>query len=444
MSTYRVAVIGASTTGLFAAAAAAGSGRSVTVLEKDDLPSGPVPRPGVPQGEQPHVFLHRGLVAAEQLLPGFRDDLLSVGAVAFDTSDMAWLGEQGWADRTSRSFEVVSASRPLLEATLRRRVVGLPDLQIVSGRPVVGLETAGTGWTVRTADGGEFDADLVIDASGRNSRLAVWLGDRLSGVVRTTEIDARVGYATRRYRGDPQIGSIPGVLIASTPTTPRGGLAISVEDGHWLIGALGVGDDRPPRDLAGFEAFLATLRDPALARMAQRLQPAGDVHVHRQTANRRRHYDERSDWPDDVVVMGDAFCAFNPVYGQGIAVGACEAVLVRDAINSGMTPGAARRLLRQFARLVALPWSVATASDLQYPTCQQSPTRLGALQDNWARQLEKLSVHGNTRAAVARASVYHLMAPPRRLLHPALIWAALSANLRGYGPANQRPATLPG
>lgn len=443
MPSHRVVIIGASTTGLFAGAAAAGAGRSVTVLERDDLPSEPVARPGVPQGGQPHVFLHRGLLAAEQLLPGFRDDLLAVGAVAFDTADMAWLGEQGWANRTSNSFEVVSTSRPLLETILRRRVVELPGVQIVGGQQVVGLDAAGTRWTVTTADDGEFGADLVIDASGRNSRLAAWLGNKLAGVVRTTEIDARIGYATRRYRGDPRIGRIPGVLIASTPSTPRGGLAISVEDGHWLFAALGVGDDRPPRDLAGFESFLARLRDPALVRMAQRLEPVTDVNVHRQTANRRRHYDQRDDWPDGVVVMGDAFCAFNPVYGQGIAVGACQAVLLRDAISAGMKPGATRRLLRQFAKLVALPWSIATATDLQYPTCQQSPTRLGALQDNWAKQLEKLSVHGNERAAVARNSVYHLMAPPHQLLHPALIWATITTSLRGYGPANPRPATLP-
>ena len=443
MPTHRVVIIGASTTGLFAAAAAAGSGRSVTVLDRDDLPSDPVARPGVPQGRQPHVFLHRGLLAAEQLLPGFRDDLLAVGAVAFDTADMAWLGEQGWADRTGRSFEVLSTSRPLLETTLRRRVVELPGVQIEGGRPVVGLDAMGTHWNVQTADRGNFSADLVIDTSGRNSRIAAWLGNKLAGPVRTTEIDARVGYATRRYRGDPRIGDIPGVLIASTPTTPRGGLAISVEDGHWLIAALGVADDRPPRDLAGFEAFLARLRDPALVRMAQRLEPVTDVMVHRQTANRRRHYDERDDWPDGVVVMGDAFCAFNPVYGQGIAVGACEAVLLRDAITAGMKPGAARRLLRQFAKLVALPWSIATATDLQYPTCQQNPTRLGALQDNWAKQLEKLSVHGNARAAFALSSVYHLMAPPHRLLHPTLIRASITGGLRGYGPANPRPAALP-
>jgi len=220
-------------------------------------------------------------------------------------------------------------------------------------------------------------------------------------------------------------------------------MAISVEGGDWLIGALGVGDDRPPRDLAGFEAFLGRLRDPALARMAQRLEPVGEVMVHRQTANRRRHYDERDEWPDGVVVMGDAFCAFNPVYGQGIAVGACEAVLVRDAVSAGLEPGAARQLLRQFADLITLPWSIAAAADLLYPTCEQRPTRLGALQDNWAKQLEKLAVHGNQRAAFARNSVYHLMAPPRRLLHTALLLAAVNAGLRGYGPASPRPAALP-
>ena len=118
-------------------------------------------------------------------------------------------------------------------------------------------------------------------------------------------------------------------------------------------------------------------------------------------------------------------------------------MLVRDAINKGMPPGTARRLLQQFARLVELPWAIATATDLQFPTCEQSPTKLGALQDSWTRQLEKLSVHGNKRASFARNSVYHLMAPPRRLLHPALIWASAVGALRGYGPASPRPAALP-
>ena len=443
MPAQRIVIIGASTTGLFAAAAAAGGDRAVTILERDDLPADPVARPGVPQGRQPHVFLHRGLLAAEPLLPGFRGDLLEAGAVPFHTAELAWLSGQGWESRTSKSFEVLSTTRPLLEAVLRRRVVGLTGVQVVAGSHVVSVASAGSGWTVTTADGAEHGADLVVDASGRNSRLPTWLADAVPGDVRTTEIDARIGYATRWYRGDPPDGGIPGVLIAATPAAPTGGLAISVEAGHWLIGAVGVGDGRPTRDPAEFENFLAGLRDPALARIAERLEPVSDVVIHRQTGNRRRHYEERDDLADGLVVMGDALCAFNPVYGQGIAVGASEALQLRTAIDAGMQPGATRRLLRQFATVTALPWAIATANDLQFATCAQSPTRLGVLQSNWARQLERLAVHGNDRAAFARSSVYHLMAPPRRLLHPALIWASLAGAVRGDGPANPRPAALP-
>ena len=444
MPTRHVVIIGASTTGLFAAAAAARAGCAVSVLERDVLPTEPLARPSVPQDVQPHVFLHRGLLAAEQLLPGFRDDLLDAGAVAFDTARMAWLGAQGWADRTGPTFEVFSVSRPLFETTLRRRVAGLDGVQIIDGSQVTGLTSTVQRWRVSTADHEDRDADLVVDASGRNSRLAVWLGDRLPGPVRTTEIDARVGYAARRYRGDPRLGDIPGVLVAATPTNPKGGLAIAIEADQWLVAALGVGDNRPPRDEAGFDAFLADLRDPAVAEVARRLEPLGDVHVHRQTANRRRHFSEAENWPDGVIVMGDAFCAFDPVYGQGMTVGATESVLLRDALRRGFGPGAARRLLRAFDKEVSLPWSIATATDMQFPTCPQSPTRLGAVQDGWARQLERLSVHGNARAARALSSAYHLMARPHQLVQPALIWASVRGGVRGYGEANPRPAALPG
>gem|GEM_PF-4533807 len=88
---------------------------------------------------------------------------------------------------------------------------------------------------------------------------------------------------------------------------------------------------------------------------------------------------------------------------------------------------------------MALPWSIATAKDLQFPTCPQSPTRLGALSDKWAKQLGKLSVHGDLRAQITMASVYHLMAPPRRLLHPALI----GRRSKGASAGTDRPIRGP-
>src|SRR4051794_29723216 len=93
----REVVIGASLAGLFAAAAVSRAGHEVLLLERDLLEETPGPRPGVPQGAQPHVFLLRGLLAAEELLPGLRHDLQSSGAVPFDSARLAWLGEQGWS-----------------------------------------------------------------------------------------------------------------------------------------------------------------------------------------------------------------------------------------------------------------------------------------------------------------------------------------------------------
>ncbi|MGH3929256.1 MAG: FAD-dependent oxidoreductase, partial [Pseudonocardiaceae bacterium] len=143
---WRVVVVGAGMAGLFAAAAAVGKGNSVTVLERDVLPDGPTTRAGVPQGQQPHVFLFRGLLALEELLPGSRQELLESGAVPFDTGDLPWLAEQGWLPVGHPAFEVLSMTRALFEHVVRRRVEGLPGVQIRPDSKVTGLRRGDRCW----------------------------------------------------------------------------------------------------------------------------------------------------------------------------------------------------------------------------------------------------------------------------------------------------------
>ena len=45
----------------------------------------------------------------------------------------------------------------------------------------------------------------------------------------------------------------------------------------------------------------------------------------RTTENRLRHYDRLGGFPDGVVALGDAVCAFNPVYAQGMTAAALGA-----------------------------------------------------------------------------------------------------------------------
>lgn len=465
----RVVVLGASLAGAFAAAAAAADpvpGRTVTVLERDELPATPRPRSGVPQGRQPHVFLYRGLLAVEELLPGFRADLHAAGAVEIDTGDLAWTSELGWQPTGRPQYAVLSATRPLFEHVVRRRVAQLPGVEIRDGVRVEGVRRGdgarpddgtaadpdgrgadgGDGspaWWVDLADGTSVPADLVVDATGRSSRLPVWLAAAGVAPARVTEVDAHVGYSSRVYALDPGSVVAPGVVVQHSPTDPRGGIALPVEGGRWLVGGVGAGQ-RPPRDAESLAEYLSGLRDRALADIHGAGRPEGDVAVHRQTGNRRHHYEDVRDWPAGLLVTGDALCAFNPVYGQGVTVAACEAVVLRDALRRGLRRGDERRLLRRFARVAALPWAIATGEDLRYPSSDGRQPALTAFLGRWTRQLGLLSVHGDELAHGTTMRVYHLMGSPLLLLRPGLVARVVRAHLRGYGPANPRPPVVRG
>lgn len=419
-------VIGASMAGLFAAAALATNGWTVQVLERDDLPVDPEHRRGIPQDRQAHILLHRGMVAIDHLVPGFRAALLARDAVPFDTGSMPWLGEYGWLDTDVPGWEVVSATRPLMDAVTRDLVRALPGVSLVPRTRVTAIRAAAEGWLVSTGPAEQGDAPdldlsarLVVDASGRSSRLDRWLPDLVDGDIE--EVDARVGYAGRLYQ---QSGSLPlrtGVMVFGRAEDGASGLALPVEQDRWMISASGLGERRPPREPSGFEGFLASLRDPAIIDLVDCLEPVSDVAVHRQTANRRHDWGRHHSWPTGLLVVGDALCSFNPIYGQGITVAALQA----EALGQWL--GADRRidhrLQRQLRAITDLPWSIATGNDRRF-TGAAGPSPAQRLSSVFTSRMGRLAAAGNARATRALSDIYHLMASPTALLHPALLLAA--------------------
>jgi hypothetical protein len=296
-------------------------------------------------------------------------------------------------------------------------------------------------------DATSVEADLVIDASGRGSRLPHWLSELGIPLSQPLTVDARLGYACRTYRavGEPPIEVA--VVIAATPQTGRGALALPVEDGQWLIQAAGYGDRRPSRDEAEFDEFLASLPDPAIAELTQHLEPVSRVTIHRQTGNRRNRYGQSRAWPAGLLAVGDAYCSFNPVYGQGITVAACQAVLIRDALQRDRTPAGrgplrTRRLQLRIGATADLPWSVATSEDRRHQSSLRPQSPSQRLIGRWTGQLAQLAAHGDRAAYLAFARVYHLMASPAMLYHPTVIASVCRAAIRGMPKAAPRPAAL--
>ncbi len=435
-------VIGAGVAGLFAAAACRGAGCPVVILERDHLDR-PGPRAGVPQGSQPHVYLLRGLRAAEELVPGLTDDLRAAGARPFDTAAAAWRAERGWYPTGGRPFEVLSLTRPLFESELRRRVLGL-GVDLRTGARVTQLaRAAGQRWLVGRDGADPVTADLVVDTSGRSTRILTWL-DAL-GVPRPAveHIDGRVGYATRMFVDAPDLGGRSGIVLLASPQRPVGAAVLPVENDRWLVGLGGYGDQRPPRDEAGFTAFAGRLVDPCVADFMAAARPCGAVSIHRQTANRHHHFERIRRWPAGLLPLGDAFVCFNPIYGQGITVAAAQALQLRDALRRAPGMPDSGTLIRRFAAVARLPWQIATGQDLRQPACPGHPSRLGALTNRWVLTVQDLAVHGDLRALAALNRLYHLTASPTVLAHPALVAGAIRAALFGAGQATTRPLELP-
>lgn len=436
-------VIGGSLSGLFSAAALAGDGRTVTIVDRDTFPETPVPRRGVPQGSQTHLLLARGLVAAEKLLPGLRQDLIDEGAIAFNGGRLATLTESGWLPTRTDGLDLVTATRPLIEQVVRRRTLALPGVSMVQNARVTGLRRDDVGWALSVNGGYDVKASLVIDASGRGSRLKVWLRELGVQVPEPIEVDARVGYATRTYRADPSfLSGCPGVLIAATPESRRGGLALVAENQQWLVTVIGFGDRRPPKDNDGFERFVSELTDPAIAELVARSEPINDVTIHRQTSNVRNRYERIPDWPNGIIAVGDALCAFNPIYGQGVSVGAMQAEVMLDAMKRNFVLSRTRDLQKAITLKANTAWDIATSADLSFPTCDNRPTIVQAWLQTWTNELGLLAAGGDRRANDYMNRVYNLVLSPAGLFHPSLIISAIRARIIGGRAMAIRPAVL--
>jgi 2-polyprenyl-6-methoxyphenol hydroxylase-like FAD-dependent oxidoreductase len=432
----RAVVIGASVTGLLAAAALA-EFADVTVVERDTLPAGPEPRRGVPQARHAHLVWSGGVKAFEELLPGLVDDVVARGGRLIHVmGDMVSRApNEIWFRRfTTTHHRNLVCSRDLLDATLRTRVLTDPRITLHENTTALSLEGDAdrvTGVRVSTAasDAREavLPAELVVDASGRGSRAARWLvGLGLPQVVER-EVNAGVAYATRVYRapGTAADAGFPLVNVQANPAQApgRGGIVLPVEGGRWIVTLSGTRGGEPTADADAFADFALSLGDPVIGELIKDAEPLGDVATTRSTSNVRRYYEKLPHWPDGFTVLGDAVAGYNPVYGHGITVAAQSALALRGVLRSTAlaAPGTARRLQRAAARPVAAAWDLAVGQDAFYPGATGTPPT--ALERFLTRFVDQAVATGarNPRALGALLDVMSLEKPATRLFSPDML-----------------------
>lgn len=429
-------VIGASMAGLLAGRILVDHFDRVTIVERDRLPDGPEQRAGVPQGRHVHILLARGLRILEQLFPGLEAELAAAGAPAVDTAaDWMTLLPAGWAPRYRSGLVLRTCSRPLLEAMVRGRLLANPRVQVLSQHEVIDLLADATrrsvvGARVRDREQASAEttvaADLVVDAGGRASRAPEWLESLGYDAPVETVINSFVGYASRRYRRPA--GALADwkamLLAARAPDQTRMGVIYPIEGDIWQVGLAGSARDYPPTDEEGWLAFARGLRSPLFYEAIQGLEPLSPISGYRRTQNRLRHYERLSHWPEGFAVVGDAVCAFNPIYGQGMTVAALGAMTLDRCLRrqrAGSRRGFGLSFQRALAKVNAVPWLMSTGEDFRWPATEGGrPGRVTRLLHMYLDRVMSLAAR-SPRIHRSYVEVAYLLRPPRILFRPGIL-----------------------
>ena len=130
----------------------------------------------------------------------------------------------------------------------------------------------------------------------------------------------------------------------------------------------------------------------------------------------RHRYERLPRFPDGLLVVGDAVCSFNPIYGQGMSVAALEALALRRHLRRGVVPQP-RRWFRELARVVDVPWEIAVGGDLAFPGVQGRRTTKLRLGNAYLARFHAAATRDADLAGVFMR-VAGLVAPPRSLLRP--------------------------
>ncbi len=445
-------IIGASIAGLLAARVASDHFASVIIIERDTLPDDDAQRAGTPQSRHVHGLLVRGLEIMRAMFPTLDDDL--DGA---DVPRMEWMSgtiqhiPSGWAPRYASGLETRPVSRAALEAIIRRRVKAIPNVTFMTGvqvadlitnaekTQVIGVHTVprrATGHASASKSGSVLGegannfslyADLIIDCTGRASKMPDWLGVLGYETPREEIINAHLGYATRTYQMDASFQpDWHALLMLPSVESPRGGVLTEIERGKWMMTLAGVGD-LPPTDEAGLSAFVDAIAAPPLREALHHATPLTPIYGYRRTENRRLRYDKLKRMPRGLIVMGDAVAAFNPVYGQGMTAAALGAQVLDLHLRAQESKGFELAFQRQLVRTIAPMWLMAVTEDARYPTtdgvCWRGVYKLLNRYNDWlfARLPHSLTI------SQSFLRVLHVIDPPTAVMRPRVLWARLFA-----------------
>ena len=356
--TETILVAGAGIAGLNAAMALARPGRSVVVLDRDPAPPDLDPdtafydweRKGVTQLRHSHVFLGRLVKLIREHHPRLWEALLAAGAREFKFGEALppSLAARYAYKKGDEDMSFLFSRRSTLELVMRRYAQSLPGITFIPNAgirgPVVerrGTTVAVTGLRVTIGDTEErvIDADAVVDATGRETQFPEWLepfGVRLDPDPRP----AGILYFTRHYRlrdgqdepsrdGPPGNGDLGYIKFGVFAADNRHfSLTLAVPE---IESELRTAIMRPEIFDRACAAMPGAARwtDPARAEPVTKVFGMGNL-----KSVWRRYVKDGNPPLLGFYPIGDAALRTNPLYGRGCSIGAIQAHILAEVLDT--------------------------------------------------------------------------------------------------------------
>lgn len=127
-----------------------------------------------------------------------------------------------------------------------------------------------------------------------------------------------------------------------------------------------------------------------------------------------------------MLVVGDAHCRFDPVFGQGVSVAAMEAHQLqlllqrRQKLDHAFT----QQFYKETAHIIQTPWEMTTTEISRHPQLKRELTIKQKFQLWYTKQIYQLSAT-DSDVYIRLVKVMNLIRSPFHLFHPKVLLAVL-------------------
>ena len=220
------------------------------------------------------------------------------------------------------------------------------------------------------------------------------------------------------------------LISPSFPENPYGAYIQSIEGNRFFVTFSGYANEREPKTTKEFLAYAQKLPVPDVTSFLERTEPISEIYIYIYIYKIPYQEWRRFDLavvPEGLVVVGDAHCRFDPVFGQGMSVAAMEALELQRCLEFSkyLNKGFTGAYHKKISKIISTPWDMTITEAFRHPSIEGNKPIFRPIKQWYSKKIYQLSaVDPNIYLRLVR--VMNLVKSPLHFFHPKVLFAILT------------------